>query len=202
MSTTHSGPKFSDQSFHRPSVASLQRGSLNQFLNSEPWFYAIGKILKNGWRNAFGIAMPNSWEEYLLAAPVATNLQDFSYTGPFFVRCDHGCSHGNESHATSSICEGNGFRPNQVYRRSELQIRQAGFVVAWIGVGDEGFETAYGSLVEIGIARSLGKPILLAHHPHANIRDFWFGVEAATAVVRAEDPLAALIMLSAEGTRR
>jgi hypothetical protein len=146
--------------------------------------------------------MPGNWDEYLQTKPVATRIREFFYTGPFFISCDHGCSHGNKSHATANICEANGFRPAQVFHRSELQIREAGFVLAWIGVGDDGFESAYGSLVEIGIARSLGKPILLAYHPKANVRDFWFALEAATSVVRAEDPLSALIMLSAEGTRR
>jgi len=200
MTNLNSTPNPSNR--QSPAGPCLERGTFDRVLHCAPTFYSVGKISKNGWRECFGVAMPNTRDEYLQAKPVATRIGEFSYAGPFFIRCDHGCSHGNKSHATASICEANGFRPAQVFRQSELQIREAGFVLAWIGVGDDGFESAYGSLVEIGIARSLGKPILFAHHPEANLRDFWFALEAATAVVRTEDPLAALVMLTAEGARR
>lgn len=179
----------------------LLRGCFCHFYNSDPSFYAVGKITKNGWRSQFDVVMPNSWEEYVQAASVPTNL-GFTYTGPFFIRCDHGCSHGNDTHATSSICAGNDFRPSRVFHRSKRQIQEAGFVLVWIGPGNEGLDTAYGSLVEIGIAHSLGKPILFAHHPEANVRDFWFAIEAATAVVCAHDPVSALTLLSSEGGRQ
>jgi hypothetical protein len=182
----------------------LLRGSFSRFRNCDPSFYAVGKIAKNGWRGAFGIDMPNSWEEYLTASAAPTHFT-LSYTGPFFICCDHGCTHGNNTHATASVCTAaasldtrDEFRSGQVFRRSEQQIRQAGFLLVWIGRGQDALDTAYGSLVEIGIAHALGKPILLAHHPQANLRDFWFAIETACAVVCSEAPLSALVMLSAE----
>jgi hypothetical protein len=179
----------------------LLRGSFYRFLRCDLSFYAIGKITANGWRSQFDVEMPDDWEGYLSARPVPTHFF-FTYTGPFFIRCDHGCSHGNDSHATANNCVGAEFRPGRVFRRSEQQIQQAGFVLVWIGEGDEALDTAYGSLVEIGIAHSLGKPILLAHHPEANLRDFWFAIETASAVVCAETPLSALSMLNAAGGGR
>jgi hypothetical protein len=88
------------------------RGGFYDFLKCEPSFYAIGKITKNGWRNAFDIAMPNDWDEYVGTAPVPTHL-GFDYLGPFFIRCDHGCTHSTESHGTYSNCQGRSdeFRP-------------------------------------------------------------------------------------------
>lgn len=187
----------------------LLRGSFYRFRKCEPSFYAIGKIAKNGWRNAFSVDMPGSWEEYLAATSVRTHY-GFTYRGPFFIRCDHACTHGNETHSTYSICtaavslteEGGGFRPGRVFRHSERQIQQAGFVLVWAGVGEDSLTSAYGSLVEIGIAHALGKPILFVHHPQANLRDFWFAVETASAVVCAEKPLNALEMLWADRSSR
>lgn len=182
----------------------LLRGSFQRFHKCPPSFYAVGKITKNGWRKQFDICMPNDWDEYVNAVSCATHF-NFSYTGPFFICCDHGCSHGNGTHATDSLCiDGGqeGFRPSRVFRQSEYQIRQAGFVLVWAGAGEDSLETAYGSLVEIGIAHALGKPILLAHHPRASVRDFWFAVETASAVVCAEKPLNALEMLWADRGRR
>jgi len=188
-----------------PSTAKLPcllRGSFYRFTKCTSAFYAIGKITKNGWRKAFDVEMPNaSWEEYLYAEPVPTHF-GFVYTGPFFICCDHACSHGNSSHATDSFCVGD--RPydaprlGRVFRRCEQQIQQAGFVFVWAGVGEDALDTAHGSLVEIGIAHALHKPILFAHHPQANLRDFWFAVETASAVVCAERPLSALGMLGAD----
>jgi hypothetical protein len=181
----------------------LLRGSFDPFRKCDPSFYAIGKIAKNGWREAFDIAMPGDWEEYVNAATVPTYFS-FNYTGPFFIRCDHGCTHSTASHATCSICQSGGyeFRPSRVFRRSVRQIRQAGFVLVWAGVSEGALDTAHGSLVEIGIAHALGKPILLAHHPHANLRDFWFAIETASAVVCTASPLSVLEMLHGDRSRR
>jgi hypothetical protein len=187
----------------------LLRGSFYRLRHCEPSFYAIGKIKENGWRNAFSIDMPDSWEEYLAAASVRTHF-GFTYTGPFFIRCDHACTHGNDTHAAYSVCtaavsstDGGGeFRPSRVFRRSERQIQQAGFVFVWAGVGEDSLTSAFGSLVEIGVAHALGKPILLAHHPEAKVRDFWFAIETASAVVCAEKPLNALEMVWADRGRR
>jgi hypothetical protein len=178
----------------------LLRGSFYRFSKCTSAFYAIGKITKNGWRSGFDVEMPcNTWDEYLKTTPVPTHF-GFVYTGPFFIRCDHGCSHFTGSHATTSECIPNDadFRPGRVFRRCERQIQQAGFVFVWAGVGDDALDTAHGSLVEIGIAHALRKPILFAHHPQANLRDFWFAVETASAVVCTDRPLTALEMLGAD----
>ncbi len=43
----------------------LLRGSFCSFRKCFPSFYAVGKIAKNGWRAAFGIAMPSDWASML-----------------------------------------------------------------------------------------------------------------------------------------
>lgn len=177
----------------------LLRGTFCRFRTCAPSFYAIGKIAKNGWREQIisGYEMPNDWTEYLEAKPIGTRFA-FTYTGPFFIRCDHGCAHITpESHATTS-CSDWEFRPARVFRQSEGQIQRAGFVFVWAGIGEDALDTAYGSLVEIGIAHTLHKPILLAHHPKADLRPFWFAVETASAVVCADKPSQALEILHNE----
>ena len=171
----------------------LLRGSFYRFRKCHSSFYAVGKINKNGWRSQFDISMPNDWDEYLNVQPVSTHF-DFIYTGPFFIRCDHGCSHLTDSHATTS-CGDWEFRPARVFRQSESQIQRAGFVFAWAGIGEDTLDSAYGSLVEIGIAHASCIPILIAHHPQADLRPLWFAVETASAVVCAEKPIQALEML-------
>jgi len=69
-------------------------------------------------------------------------------------------------------------------------------VFVWAGMEEDALDTAYGSLVEIGIAHALRKPILLA--PQANVRDSCFAIEAASAVVCAERPISTLEMLGAD----
>jgi hypothetical protein len=187
----------------------ILRGGFRRFRTCAPSFYAVGKIAKNGWRNRLVGHMPETWEEYSAAAPVKTEV-GFLYTGPFFIRCDHACTHGNSSHATYSVCtaalsttqEAIDFQPTRVFRQSDRQIRQAGFVFMWAGLEHESLEKAYGSLIELGIAHTLGKPILLAHHPKVDLRDFWFAVETASAVVCAENPVDALEMLWADRSAR
>lgn len=174
----------------------LLRGSFHRLRRCAPSFYAVGKIAKNGWREQFvpSCEMPNNWTEYLDAKPIATHF-DFTYAGPFFTRCDHGCAHlPPGSHATTN-CSDWEFKPARVFRRSEGQIQRVGFLLVWAGIAYDALETAYGSLVEIGIAHASRIPILIAHHPQADLRPFWFAVETASAVVCAEKPVQALEML-------
>ena len=177
------------------------RGSLLPFQLCSPLFYAIGKITKNGWRNDFGVLMPCDWEEYANASPRPVHF-GFEYSGPFFIACDHGCAHLNQSHATADCSSGFEFRAAQVFAQSKRQIQQAGFVFVWAGIGEDALDTAYGSLIEIGIANALHKPILLAHHPDSDLRPFWFSVEAATTVVCAQKPIGVLELLRQARSRR
>jgi hypothetical protein len=172
----------------------ILRGNFYRFRKCEPSFYAIGKIAKNGWRTDFDVTMPGTWEEYV-SASVYPSRFGFDYCGPFFIACDHGCAHRTQSHATTSCSTGLEFRAAQVFAQSKRQIQQAGFVLVWAGIGEDALDTAYGSLVEIGIALALNKPILLAHHPDSDLRPFWFSVEAATAVVCAQGPIEVLKLL-------
>ena len=75
--------------------------------NSFKKIYMPGKISKNDWRHKiinkigndnigrhdyWGIWDKKNLNEYILFG------ENLMYTGPFFVSCDHGCSHGRPHH--------------------------------------------------------------------------------------------------------
>jgi hypothetical protein len=57
----------------------------------------------------------------------------------------------------------------------------------WAG---EDFGTAYGTHVEIGMARALGKRIIIGHDSTGKT-DHWFALRCATEEIRALDPVVA-----------
>src|SRR5581483_9440880 len=86
------------------------------------------------------------------------------YVGPFFLSCDHGCYHGPSSH-------GYGYGPDAQHRLvSGLclgALHRADLIFAWIDSRD-----CYGTLVELGYAKSMGKRIVIAGPRY--FKDLWF----------------------------
>jgi hypothetical protein len=140
--------------------------------------YLAGKIDKNDWRRHFvgdnaGLCGQNErssrkemTEDILRDAFVVDTLHSsvfFDYTGPFFFDCDHGCSHGPSTHGVASGCGSvtstdlDKTERQYVLNNSERQIRKSTLFFAYI----ENYD-AFGTLVEIGIARALKKRIFLA----------------------------------------
>jgi len=161
--------------------------------------YFAGKISRNDWRHyavsggEWGSALRdassrnNAWKDIVSLGMSDGNL----YVGPFFMSCDHGCYHGENTHgATSSDpgCNGEN-RPSErdVFQKAFQGIQNCDVFFVWMG---EDFHEAYGTLVEIGIAKTLKKTIILAKHPKAK-NDFWFAEQCATGIFFAEDPVIA-----------
>jgi very-short-patch-repair endonuclease len=150
-----------------------------------PKVYLAGKIAKNGWRNEI---VPEPGPDWYDGGPdepwgrrgigrrakgiwpirVGT---EYDITGPFFVRDDHGCTHGQSSHANGGGCVGDfggrAFGGSQS-TKSELirasvriaclhAIQQSDFVYAWV---DD--PTAHGTFAEIGYAIGAGIPVHVA----------------------------------------
>jgi nucleoside 2-deoxyribosyltransferase len=104
----------------------------------------------------------------------------FRYVGPFFVRdpessdLKHNLVDPSDEHAASSSAE--------TVRWCKEWIEQADAVFAWIDAPD-----VYGTLAEIGLAHTLGKPIFLAFShdlPAGVIDDMWFAQQLAGTVRR------------------
>lgn len=119
--------------------------------------YFAGKISKDNWRNE--ILKTSRIDE--LNSPYI--LEDyFEYTGPFFISCDHGCYHGDNTHGRlideNAMCsdlyyETRGKTISKCYK----WIDSADIVFCWI---DD--TTAYGTFTEIGYAFAKNKIIYIA----------------------------------------
>lgn len=167
---------------------------------SKPIIYAAGRMDER-FRKRFGITnnVINS-SDVNLFTPSGAHIIDcehagyaYRYAGPYAGSCDHGCSHspaltwsmpnvrGSSTHAMSMggcFCPGQDWTPEDTFLRSLDGIAKAEYVFAWIQDTQ-----CYGTLVEIGHARALGKPIYVAHHPDISPHgDLWFSMAAATAI--------------------
>lgn len=158
--------------------------------------YLAGKIEKNGWRQSVcsetdktqgnddaldfscagrrPITEADSW-------PVERGavLGEHDYTGPYFVRCDHGCAHGDSLHGLGRPNDGLVRDRKNLIRLCLTAIRDSDLVFAWITSQD-----CYGTLVELGYAAALGCKIAVAVPKYLD--DLWFATETAGYVVCGE----------------
>ncbi len=178
--------------------------------------YCCGKVSKNDWRHPLTDYDLRDTDYPLLAyrrgeiPTIRDGLgRGLHYGGPFFIGCDHGCSHGPHTHGASAnsefVCNENydydenaesfhagkystygSDEPPSIERHATeiaknclTSITHASVVFAWI---DD--LTAYGTFAELGYAHALKKPIWLAWPKP--LKDLWFIREMATAVVEAE----------------
>lgn len=165
--------------------------------------YLAGKIAPHDWRQS--IAAENQVDDvigdWVPPLPVPTKFEGVQYVGPFFVGCDHGCSHGNDTHGQGGGCLDFGHRDRTAQQCLD-QIRAADLVYAWLDdLQPSPQSTAYGTLVEVGYALALEKPVVVAaarapHDPSASgvvvdrypIDDLWFAWSVATGRVQAKTP--------------
>jgi hypothetical protein len=172
--------------------------------------YAIGKIKKDCWRhdiapirNAFFHDLDDptaySWPDGV-GIP---NLPGAVYAGPFFMSDDHGCYHKEfNSHgvaAGGAACGGAypGMARPDVVQRCFSAIESATHIFAWI---DD--PTAYGSLVEIGYARGIGKPVHLYFQRDVDLIGLWFAAHVTTSFTKVANVAEAWADFSLRLTRR
>ncbi|MBE1577679.1 hypothetical protein ACFORH_10855 [Amycolatopsis roodepoortensis] len=149
--------------------------------------YAAGKITKNGWRHRlFPIADDHDYTGTYPSWPDGLAIDDLPgavYVGPHFLSCDHGCFHGENTHGVAGQgCGGEGLSRPDVLKRCLTAIEHATHVFAWIDKAD-----AYGSLVELGYARALGKHIHLYLAEDLDVADdLWFAAQASAVYSTAK----------------
>lgn len=167
--------------------------------------YFAGKVEKNGWRDQLLLDRCMSRGEFIYD-------NHFLYAGPFAIGCDHGCFHGEASHGLleANCCGSIGdelfdfdaMSPREAVRRCFAQVEGSDLVVAYLDRDD-----CQGTIVELGYAIALRKPILLFHenpinvdlnsvsYPHSEVKDeLWFvkhgpGVECHRGPVDMEQIL-------------
>lgn len=133
--------------------------------------YLAGKIEKNCWRHRL---VPGLRHHTYSDGPITCDC--FTYVGPFFSGCDHGCFHGlntlGEATPVNSLCVGEGLTGKQVIQRSFRCIDASDVVIAYINARD-----CYGTIAEIQRAVDHGKEVIIAFAPGLasdTYNDFWF----------------------------
>jgi hypothetical protein len=166
-------------------------GCVSKSRTGKPRIYFAGKIGKNDWRHDIvpglrGAALdPDNADPE--TDPFNPHLQidcrSYVYCGPFFVSCDHGCAHGPNTHGVGNGGCIVGFDDqtsyqlhSKVFAINALRLRSADLVFAYLESA-----TAYGSLIELGMAQAHGIPIGL-RLPPTDSADLWMAFHAATAV--------------------
>ena len=154
-----------------------------------PRLYLAGKIGKDDWRHDLVPGLRNHlWGDGPILTPI------FSYVGPFFVSCDHGCSHVPNGHGAVSDggCE-SGFKQSDVIRHNMAALAAADLVFAYITA-----TSCYGTLIEIGWALRDGKRVVIAFAPRVPKDDFWYAAMQADAVHTDVSPRRMKCILSDE----
>jgi hypothetical protein len=161
----------------------------------QPKVYLAGKIRKNCWRHQLVKGLrEHGWENGHL------RQDEFTYIGPFFVGCDHGCYHVPNQHGNSLGCksESNALR-SQIAANCRRAVNKADLVFCYIDAIE-----CYGTMAEIERAKFRGARVVIAFAPGvacSSLNDFWFACEGAHEIhynVRPED-LPALLKLALKG---
>jgi hypothetical protein len=153
----------------------------------KPRVYLAGKISAHrDWR---GELLPELTEHPRMDADEAFNanheieLREFILVGPFFVACDHACSHGPSTHGMDEGC-GSGHNGEIRDRRRKIHQVNLGRIERTdaIFVHIDGPD-AYGTVAEIGYAARSNKHIGMHFGGRVNPKlqsDLWFVEEFAT----------------------
>lgn len=165
-----------------------------------PRVYLAGKIAKNDWRHEVVEGLREAIQDHddYQSVQIPTEAYFIAnrarYTGPFFISDDHGCAHGDSSHGNGpGGCIRVDHRPSayrvKVAERCKRGIEAADHFFAWL---DD--LTAYGTLVEVGIAVGLGKRIWLYGPAAEGLDDLWFASHIASEgrLHVAPDPVSAV----------
>ena len=155
--------------------------------------YLAGKISSNGWRQSIvdirnNFSGDEKWK--IRNGETIRYSYKIEIVGPFFLSCDHSCYHGENSHGVglNSIYQAHGasgdcygqtdtFTEKEVNEICLKQICRSDVLFAYIDCND-----CYGTLSEIGFARSLDKTIIIVFDNINRMKDMWFIKEMADRV--------------------
>lgn len=159
--------------------------------------YLAGKIAAHDWRHDVVRRddQPDSGKNWQEVSGIPLENGD-TYVGPFFISCDHSCSHSPHSHGAGQGCQGyfdssvdsnenQESRENQVRRKAINGICDCDVFFVYLGLD---FSTAFGTMAEIGAAHAWRKKIVMIIHPALKTRDFWFLKTMADKIVISDDP--------------
>jgi hypothetical protein len=128
--------------------------------------YLAGRISKNDWRNQLVYDNRPDDDTENWRKTKSLPMQDGNTcVGPFFIGCDHGCA---EVFAKA------------LFEKAVAGIKACNLFYMWCGTDFEAFG------VEIGVARTLNKRVVIARHNKIDIQEQLF---AAGEVITADDPI-------------
>ena len=151
--------------------------------------YLAGKIGKNDWRhkivrglreicndqdmhNGFGLKWP------IMEKAI---FQEHDYVGPYFIGCNHGCFHAKNGHGIfqTRYCD-TPFKYTQEWEHKNKIIELCQKTISQCDLFFANIEdmTAYGTLVEIGMAKAMKIPIYIYikdYKKNKVFKDIWFG---------------------------
>ncbi len=146
--------------------------------------YLAGKIAKDDWRTKlFGKRFGGVFEEEDLFNPdLRIELEGcFSYVGPFFVACDHGCAHGRATLGAAGGCGVEGMRLDDWHQKifdiNRHRLSMAEVVFAYINETD-----CHGTLIELGLAHAQRKSIVVAFGPDIVPDELWMARACADRI--------------------
>lgn len=152
------------------------------------YIYLAGKIEKNGWREEIVGYRCNDmhggdYSKQELIDHCFRYNNGTIITGPWFLACDHGCYHGDNSHGLGinqlGCPDANGdiFSEKEVYDICIEQIDHSDIVFAYIND-----KTCYGSIYEIAYAYAVGKCVIIIFDNEELMSDMWFMCQGAHIV--------------------
>lgn len=157
--------------------------------------YFAGKIDRNDWRHELftnsrlgavedidqDLFNPDYVQEKLWR-----RFKKYQYGGPFFISDDHGCAHGPESHGANASSQGSccidammsgTITKEKIFAINNERIRQATHIFCPLNSHD-----AFGTLVELGYAFALKKPIALSIHGDVDHAAMWYAKQTAKVI--------------------
>lgn len=148
--------------------------------------YYAGKIAKNDWRHTLYPNLRNFNPDFDFEIK-HKRYSFLNYSGPFFISCDHGCYHGKNTHGVGRDRETCEYMESikKVSNKCLNLIKESDAIFCFIESID-----CYGTLVEIGYAKALRKPIFIALDNNLKANDYkeiWFALESADKVIKTSD---------------
>lgn len=170
--------------------ASLEHSETNKNTTMKPRIYLAGKIGKNDWRDFLVRNLRNTeWCE------TEVHTERFTYVGPFFFPCNHGCRNQPNNHgAVGEECCVE-VSKNDVVARNNAGLDAADLLFVYLTSCD-----CYGTLLEIGWALKSQTRVVLCFSPDIEVDDFWYAEIQADAVYLRVLPQCLGTIFSAEIT--
>jgi hypothetical protein len=160
---------------------------------AKPKVYLAGKIDGNDdWRDQivgtqYAISACESPVDIVHPVKRQRELAEFILTGPIYIGCNHACPMSRRINSLAGCCDVGDSNGHPAGNATAYPVRKAAAQLAWASIAASDFvfawmqdSTAHGTLVEVGYAVGLDKPVYLSSppcpepHDHCPQCESWF----------------------------